>query len=1331
MSRILVIDDEIHFRTAVKASLRATQFEVLEAEDAEGGLQMARTHLPDLVLCDLYLRPGSGWDVLTELRAGRATASIPFILMTGSNLPSAMRQSMNLGADDFLRKPFTAEEMLVAVKARLSKQAVVRAEAGRMLQQSERRFRAIADAALDAIILMGPDGRISFWNPAAERTFGHTAAEAMGQMLHELVVPTQYHAAHGRAFPQFQSTGQGEAIGRTLELTAVRKDGTEFPVELSLSAVSLDGQWHSVGIVRDITERNRTANRLRVLSRAIEQTPASIVITDPAGRIEYVNPCFEKVTGYTAAEAIGQNPRVLRSGTHPPEIYRELWKTITSGKEWSGEFHNRRKSGEDYWEQASISPVRDEGGHITNFLAVKQDITERKRVDRTLRDSQALYLSLVENLPQCVFRKDREGRFQFCNRRFCEVVKHPMEEILGKTDADLFPPGLALAFRQDDLRVMASGETLEQVEENVGEDGRAMFVQVLKTPLRDASGAVVGIQGIFWDITERKHAEDAMRQSEARFRSLFDNMLNGFAYCRMLFDGERPQDYIYLAVNNAFESLTGLKNVVGKRVSEVIPGVCESDPEMIASFGRVARTGVPERIEIYVEALQMWCAIALYCPEPDHFVAVFDVITERKAAEEAVRANEVKFRVLSEEIPQMVWMCRPDGWNIYFNQRWVEYTGMTLEESYGHGWNKPFHPDDRQRAWDAWRLAIETGGTYDLECRLRRADGAYQWFIIRGLPMRDAAGQIVRWFGTCTDFHDRKGAEVALRESEERFRVMFELASIGMAQSDPKTGQWLRVNQKMCAITGYSADEMLRLGFAEMITHPEDWQKQCEAHQRTVRGEGSEYRVEKRYLRKDGSIAWVNVNATLIWDAAGQPFRGMSTIEDITERKRLDERLAQEHNLSEAIINNMPGLFYLFTEKGRFLRWNRRSETASGYSGEEIARMHPLDIIAAQHKELVAKEIWQVFATGFGQVEASLLTKQGEQVPYHFTGATALVDGQPCLVGAGTDITERKRLEEERSRMELHLRHSQKLEAIGQLASGISHEINTPVQFIGDNTRFLGEIFGGLDQLLDKCGQLIEAGRIQCVTPELVAECGSLWEAADVNYLRAEVPSALRQTLEGIERISKIVRAMKDFSHPGTDEKALVDLNRLVESTLTVSRNEWKYVADLVTDFDPALTAVPCLPGEFNQVILNLVVNAAHAITDALGHGTTSKGTLTVTTRRIDGWAEVRLTDTGTGIPESARPHIFEPFFTTKDVGRGTGQGLAIAHSVIADKHGGTIRFETEMGKGTTFILQLPLVAPQNTNGRSQSSSARVPACARNASTGAGAAHPGAAPGNL
>ena len=174
--------------------------------------------------------------------------------------------------------------------------------------------------------------------------------------------------------------------------------------------------------------------------------------------------------------------------------------------------------------------------------------------------------------------------------------------------------------------------------------------------------------------------------------------------------------------------------------------------------------------------------------------------------------------------------------------------------------------------------------------------------------------------------------------------------------------------------------------------------------------------------------------------------------------------------------------------------------------------------------------------------------------------------------------------------------------------------------------------------------------------------------------------------------MAKIVRAMKEFSHPGTEEKRPIDINRAIETTLTVASNEWKYVANDRTVFADDLPMVPCLAGEFNQVVLNLIINSSHAITDSVGDGSKGKGEITITTRREDDWAEISIKDSGAGIPENIRSRIFEPFFTTKDVGRGTGQGLSLAHAVIVKKHSGKIWFESELGKGTTFFIRLPLI---------------------------------------
>jgi len=291
--------------------------------------------------------------------------------------------------------------------------------------------------------------------------------------------------------------------------------------------------------------------------------------------------------------------------------------------------------------------------------------------------------------------------------------------------------------------------------------------------------------------------------------------------------------------------------------------------------------------------------------------------------------------------------------------------------------------------------------------------------------------------------------------------------------------------------------------------------------------------------------------------------------------------------------------------------------------------------------------------------------------------------GSKVLLRA-TDVTERRMLTSQ-------LAQAQKLESIGQLAAGIAHEINTPIQYVGDNLRFLQDACTKLADLLGGAREALRSLRAGAAGADDALTYLEAVEGGDADFMLHEVPMAIADALDGAGRVSEIVRAMREFSHPAVTEKTAIDVNRAIQSTITVARNEWKHIAEVRTDLDPDMPLVPCLPAEFNQVILNILINAVHAIADALGDRKGDKGTITVTTHAVDGWAEIRIGDTGTGIPTDIRDRVFDPFFTTKEVGRGTGQGLAIAHSVIVEKHGGTITFDTEPGKGTTFIIRLPV----------------------------------------
>ncbi|MCB9898095.1 MAG: PAS domain-containing protein [Planctomycetes bacterium] len=283
----------------------------------------------------------------------------------------------------------------------------------------------------------------------------------------------------------------------------------------------------------------------------------------------------------------------------------------------------------------------------------------------------------------------------------------------------------------------------------------------------------------------------------------------------------------------------------------------------------------------------------------------------------------------------------------------------------------------------------------------------------------------------------------------------------------------------------------------------------------------------------------------------------------------------------------------------------------------------------------------------------------------------------------GADVTERNMLE-------IQLHQAQKLESVGTLAAGIAHEINTPMQFVSDNVRFLSQQVESITDLLKMQAELLarldEAG----VDDERVRAARLLVDSMDVDFVADEMPLAINETLEGVERVTTIVKAMKDFSHPGDQSVAASDLNKAIETTLQVARNEYKYIVDVTTDFGD-LPMVECWVGDLNQVFLNLLVNGTHAIREKLGDNSTEKGTIAISTR-VDGeCVEIRFTDSGTGIPEEARAHVFEQFYTTKEIGRGTGLGLAIARAVVVDKHGGDLRFETEMDVGTTFIVRVPV----------------------------------------
>jgi PAS domain S-box-containing protein len=402
----------------------------------------------------------------------------------------------------------------------------------------------------------------------------------------------------------------------------------------------------------------------------------------------------------------------------------------------------------------------------------------------------------------------------------------------------------------------------------------------------------------------------------------------------------------------------------------------------------------------------------------------------------------------------------------------------------------------------------------------------------------------------------------------------------------------------------------------------------------------------------------------------------------ITAAKAIAEQAVDE---KAALLATVEAFFIRLTESGVICEWTSQAEKLFDISLTNAMGCRFQDLPIAMSRETIHEAINRATRTisSVHLDKVRLVTHENTQRFIRLTVSPLCTDSGVDVVLMGEDVTERLDLERE-------LVQAQKLESIGQLAAGIAHEINTPTQFVGDNVRFLSDSFADLLAVLDRNRELLASAKTGICPPGLIEACETEMRRADLDYLTEEIPKAIAQSAEGIERIAKIVRAMKDFAHPGSEEKVGVDLNKAIGSTVEVSRNEWKYVADLTTDLASDLPLVPCLQGQFNQVILNMIVNAAHAIGDRI-KSTGQKGIISIMSCRVDDWAEIRITDNGPGIPEHIRHKIFDPFFTTKEVGKGTGQGLAIARSVVVDKHRGTITVESQVGQGTTFIVRLPL----------------------------------------
>ena len=778
----------------------------------------------------------------------------------------------------------------------------------------------------------------------------------------------------------------------------------------------------------------------------------------------------------------------------------------------------------------------------------------------------------------------------------------------------------------------------------------------------------------------REEAEEALAQKERMFRDLVEGSPDAI----LVHDGKR-----ILFANPACMKLLRAETqaqLVGRNLLEIL------HPDYRAAIGKLIeeryQTGIAsppgEHVLIALDgSLVPVEAVGipfLWDGLPAHEVVLRD-ISRRKQVERALQEWQKRHELAQKAGLQLGgWEWDLETGTVIWSDEVYRQFGYTRENFGGKigDFFARLHPEDRPRVEQVARKIVEGNPEYAAQFRVVRPDATTCWIDCRGVVIRDGPARMI---GITIDITDLKKNQQSLQDSQEQYLALLNSTAEAIYGVDLQ-GNCTFCNPACLRFLGYQSPEDL-LG------------KNMHALMHHSRPDGSRYPEQECRIYAAARDGQPSHSDEVLWRADGTSFLAeywsfplfkggmlmgsVVTFLDISDRKRAEEAQSRSEQLFRLIAENSADLIAVVDKSGKRIYNNPAYRNILGYSPEELKKTIAFEQIHPDDRGMVKHTAEEALRTGVGKmIEFRMQRKDGTYVSLESHGsfirnARGEIEAQ---VISARDIGPRKVAAQ-----------AEKLGAIGQLAAGIAHEINTTVQYLSDNVSFLHDAWTQVDAAMAARADAAAAGSVASASQTQTGSAPS----EDWAFLQKEVPSAIAQSLEGIRRISKIVGAMRKFSHSGGGEKELVDINDALDTTLTVAHNELKHIADVETDFQTNLPRVECLPDEMNQVFLNLIVNAAHAMRDLAHKNPPQRGKVVVRTGLIEDAVQIEIQDNGTGIPENARSRVFDPFFTTKQVGEGTGQGLAISHDVVVNKHGGKIWFDTELGKGTTFSVRLPL----------------------------------------
>jgi PAS domain S-box-containing protein len=1123
---------------------------------------------------------------------------------------------------------------------------------------SQQRLEGMFFGLRDAIVIVDAKTmRIVESNPAASQIFGYSRNELIGQttaFLHVGEPSLEEFREH------LYEAVQKKTFLSHLDFKMKRKDGTVFPTEHTVIPLKDDHgdliAW--VSVVCDITESKHAEEALRESEeryRAFVETVSDVIFSlSENGTITSLNLAFEKRTGWSRSEWIGKSFAGLLHPQDLPLIIEAFQKVIGGAPPPASEFRFLSKSG-DYLTGELVASPQIKDGTVTGVCGIIRDVRGRKKLANELKESERKFRVLTETTASGILIHQGE-KFLYANPAAETISGYTREELLSMNFWEIVHPDLYELVKERSQARQRGEKVPSRYElKIITKNGEERWVD-MTVGLIDYEGKPA-VLGTSFDITDRKRAEEDLRKSEEKYRFVVENAGEAI----LVTQGGMTR----FANPKASEIIGYPKEVLTSR--PFLEFIHPEDRGMVLErhTKRLRGERVPEVYPFRIMDGQgnvKWLETSVVLISWDNRPAALDFltdVTERTKAEERLRLSEQRYRALSESAQDFIFIVDRNGEIQYVNTAGALAFGSFPEKIKGRNIRELFPQEIAERQKQNLQKVFESGNVFSSEQKTLFPSQEL-WLDTQLIPLGSEKGKITSVLGISRDMTERKRAEEALRESEERYRTILENIEDGYYETDLR-GDLTFFNDSLCRMLGYSKDEMMGMS-NKQYTDEENRKRLLQAFNDVYRTGKPAKGFDWQVIRKDGRKVFGEVSVSLVKDSEAHPigFRGIAR--DITQRKQAEQALRTEKQRFQTLLGNAPFGMMMIDDKGDFKYLNTKFIELFGYG------LHDVPNGKAWFRKAYPDPTYrhQVISTW---INDSKSLEPGEKVPRIVTVTckdgtekmtrfiTVKLETGENLVSA-EDITERKRAEEERALLQEQLRQSQKMEAVGLLAGGIAHDFNN-----------LLTVIKGYGQL---------------------------------SLLKLDGDSPLKRNIEeiqkGAERAANLTRQLLAFSRRQVMEMKVLNLNTLLMELKEMLHRVIGEDIELITRLSADLGRIKTDPGQFEQVILNLAVNAR----DAMPTG----GKLIIETANVEldeayahshvgvttnPYVMLIISDTGSGMTPEVKGRIFEPFFTTKEKGRGTGLGLSTVYGIIKQSQGNIWAY-SEPGHGTTFKIYLPRI---------------------------------------